>query len=514
MSAISRSIAIVGAGVGGLSAAARLAHAGHRVTVFEKNEVPGGRAGQLVDRGFTWDIGPTILLMREVVEGLFSELGRDPANYLELTQVDPNYRIHFGDGTSAAFTPDLARIRPELDKLEPGSFAKYLDLLRFGRHSYDTSVNEIINRPLDSVFSYLNPKLLRHVLSMKAHRKLYGYLNGFFKDERLLQALSFQTMYLGISPYEAPATFLLLPYTELAMGIWFPKGGMYAVPKAIERLGRELGVTYRYRTPVVRIVQEGNRVTGVRLADGSIESFDIVVANADLPYTYEKLIPEATLPRADKLKYTSSAFMLYLGVDRKYDALQHHNVVFGKKYRDTFKEIFEDKILPTDPSFYVNRPSRTDPTLAPAGCDALYVLVPVPHQTKDIDWAKEGRPFRDRIIGLMEQRLGLKDLAKHIRVEHWMTPDNWQQQFNLQHGAAFGLSHGFDQVGALRPSTRDAKFKNLYFVGASTQPGTGVPLVMISGQIVAQRIARELNQLPDAPANTPTLRSVKLDEAA
>jgi phytoene desaturase len=514
MTTTSRSIAIVGAGVGGLAAAARLAHAGHRVTVFEKNAVPGGRAGQLMDRGYTWDIGPTILLMRDVVEGLFADLGRDPADYLQLTQVDPNYRIHFGDGTSAAFTPDLARIRPELDRLEPGSFKRYLDLLRFGRHSYDTSVNEIINRPLDSVFNYLNPSLLKHVLSMKAHRRLYSYLSGFFKDERLLQALSFQTMYLGISPYEAPATFLLLPYTELAMGIWFPKGGMYAVPKAIERLGRELGVTYRYKAPVDRILQEGKQVTGVRLADGTIENFDIVVANADLPYTYQKLIPEATLPRKESLKYTSSAFMLYLGVDRKYEMLEHHNVVFGKKYRDTFKEIFDDKKLPSDPSFYVNRPSKTDPTLAPPGGDALYVLVPVPHQTKDIDWAKEGQPFRDRIVALIEQRLGVTDLNKHIRVEHWMTPDGWQQQFNLQHGAAFGLSHGFSQVGALRPSTRDAKFKNLYFVGASTQPGTGVPLVMISGQIVAERIARELGELPDSGTGTPKLRAVKMGEAA
>lgn len=490
-----RRIGIVGAGVGGLSAAIRLAHAGHDVTVFEKNDRPGGRADVIKDRGYTFDVGPTIMLMRDVLESVFTDAGRRAGDYVEFLQCSPNYRVHFHDATSVEFTPNLPRMREELERIEPGAFQQYLRFLEFGRENYDTSVNELINRPLDGLGAYLDPSLLAAVVRVKAYRKLYPYLRNFFKDERLLKALSFQTMYLGISPYDAPATFTLLPYTELAMGIWYPKGGVHQLPKAMERLAKELGVTFRYGANVERIVPGDGAVSGVRVG-GKDEAFDVVIANADLPYTYETLIPEAKFTRAKKLKYTSSAFMLYLGVDRKYEELEHHNVVFGEKYRETFDEIFEQRVIPADPAFYVNRPSKTDPTLAPAGGDAIYVLVPVPHQTENIDWKVEGPKLRERTLDLMEQKLGLKDLRQHIVVEHRIDPDDWARRYNLAKGAAFGLSHDFGQVGALRPSTRDETFKNLYFVGASTQPGTGVPLVMMSAQIVSDRLHRELGELP------------------
>lgn len=486
-------IAIVGAGIGGLTSAARLAHAGHQVTVYEKNAGPGGRCGVVREDGFQWDLGPTLLLMRDVVEAPFRELGRDPADYLTLTRCDPNYDIHFGDGTHVAFSTDLARMRDQLEAIEPGSFAKYLAFLEFGRHAYDTSLAHVVTRPLDGLLSYLNPKLLRHVFSMGAHRTLHGFLRRWFKDERLLQATSFQTMYLGLSPYEAPATYALLPYTELAMGIWFPKGGLHEVARALERLGREVGVRFRYETPVERIVVERGKVTGIRTQAG-LEPFDLVVANADLPYVCEKLVPEASFKKGKSMRYTSSAYMLYLGVDRKFDQLGHHTVVFGQRYRETFQEIFHDLKVPQSPSFYVCRASGTDPDLAPAGCDALYVLIPVPHNADGLDWAVEGPKLRDRIIDEMEKRLGLEGLRGSIRVEKHFSPNDWQSQLNLVHGAAFGLSHGFSQVGALRPSTRDARIRNLYFTGASTQPGTGVPLVMLSAKIVAERIAREWGQ--------------------
>ena len=486
-------IAVVGAGVGGLTSAARLAHAGHQVTVFEKNEGPGGRCGVVRQDGFQWDLGPTLLLMRDVVEAPFRELGRDPADYLSLTRCDPNYDIHFGDGSSVAFSTDLAAMREQLEALEPGSFRHYLEFLEFGRHAYDTSLAHIVSRPLDGVWRYFDPRLLRHVFSMGAHRTLHGFLRGWFKDDRLLQATSFQTMYLGLSPYEAPATYALLPYTELAMGIWFPKGGLHAVPKALERLALEEGTRFRYQTPVERIVVENGRATGIRTQEG-VEPFDLVIANADLPYVYDTLVPEASFKPRKPLRYTSSAYMLYLGVDRKYEQLGHHTVVFGRRYRETFQEIFHDKTIPESPSFYVCRASGTDPSLAPEGCDSIYVLVPVPHKTEGIDWEVEGPKLRERILSEMETRLGLTGLRQHIRVEKRWSPDDWHSHLNLAQGAAFGISHDFWQVGALRPSTRDRKIPNLYFAGASTQPGTGVPLVMLSAKIVAERIAKEWGQ--------------------
>lgn len=498
-----RSIAIVGAGVGGLSAAARLAHAGHQVTVFEKNAEPGGRCGLLQDRGFTWDLGPTLLLMPEVVRETFQATGRDPDQYLSLIQCDPNYRIHFADGTDVTFSTNLSRMRNELERIEPGAFERYLRFLSFGRYAYDTSVERIVSRPLDSTASYLNPSLLTRLFALKAHRKLYNYLRGNFRDERLLRAMSFQTMYLGISPFESLATFALLPYTELAMGVWYPRGGLYQVPRALERLGRELGVSFRYRTSVQRIATGAGRVEGIVLENGSVERFDVVVANADLPYVYDKLIPEAAPRGKGKQRFTSSAFMLYLGLDRRYEHVEHHNVVFGAKYRETFQEIFHDHVIPEDPSFYVNRPTRTDPGMAPTDCDALYVLTPVPHQTPNVSWNEAAPRLRDRVLTLLEQRLGMEDVARHVRVCHMLTPDGWAERFNLMHGAAFGLSHHFAQVGALRPSTRDRKFRNLYFVGASTQPGTGLPLVMLSARIVSERIARELRELPAGSRASP-----------
>jgi phytoene desaturase len=505
-----RSVAVIGAGVGGLTVAARLALAGHRVTVFEKNAGPGGRCGVVRDGGFTWDLGPTILLMRDVIEGVFRDAGRDPADYLTLTRCDPNYRIHYADGTSITFSPALGEMRDELERVEPGSFGKFLKFLENSRGHYDTSVAALVGRPLDGVANYLRPSILKAVLSVRAYRKLSPWLAGFFADPRLQMALSFQTMYLGLSPYEAPATYSLLPYTELAMGIWYPRGGLYAVPLAIEKLGRELGVTYRYDAPIERIVTGEGRAKGVRLAGGREEAFDVVVANADLPYAYDSLVPEARPKRADSFRYTSSAFMLYLGVEGACDHLEHHNVVFGSRYRETFQEIFHDRVIPREPAVYVNRPTATDPSLAPVGADALYVLVPVPHQTEHVDWESAAPRLREQVLDLMETRLSLPGLRGRIRIEHQVTPDDWASRFNLAKGAAFGLAHDFRQVGALRPSTRDETFRNLYFVGASTQPGTGVPLVMLSAKIVAERIARELPELPSgAPLPAPAaLRDV------
>lgn len=500
-------IAIVGAGVGGLTSAARLAHAGHKITLFEKNSGPGGRCGVVKEDGFQWDLGPTLLLMRDVVEAPFRELGRNPADYLTLTRCDPNYDIHFGDGSHVAFSTNLASMRDQLEAMEPGSFKKYLAFLEFGRNAYDTSVAHIVNRPLDGITSYLNPKILRHVFSMGAHRTLFSYLRRWFKDDRLLQATSFQTMYLGLSPYEAPATFALLPYTELAMGIWFPKGGMHEVARALERLGREEGVDFRYDTPVERIVVENGKATGIRTAKGD-EAFDLIVANADLPYVCDTLVPESSFKKSKKMRYTSSAYMLYLGVDRKFDQLGHHTVVFGNRYKETFQEIFHDMKVPESPSFYVCRASGTDPDLAPAGCDSLYVLIPVPHNADGLDWAVEGPKLRDKIIGQMETRLGLTGLRESIRVEKHYSPNDWESSLNLVNGAAFGFSHGFMQVGALRPSTRDANIPNLYYTGASTQPGTGVPLVMLSAQIVTDRIAKEWGVVDRKAAVPAALRAV------
>ncbi|WP_426756971.1 phytoene desaturase family protein [Myxococcus sp. Y35] len=484
-----RRVVVVGAGVGGLAAAARLAHQGFDVQLFEKTDGPGGRCNRLKVDGFTWDLGPTIVLMPEVFEETFRALGRRIEDYLTLLKCDPNYRVHFRDGSDITFTSELCAMGRELERVEPGSYARYLAFLAQGRVQYRTSLDHLVGRNYAGLRDYFSPRVLARIFQVRAHRRMYGDVSRFFQDERLRAAMTFQTMYLGVSPFASPAVYGLLPFTELGVGIWFPKGGLYAIPLALERLAREEGVRIHYRAPVERILTDAGRTRGVRLEGGEVVEADAVLCNADLPYAYEKLLdPNATtLKRKEKLRYTSSGYMLYLGLKRRYPALQHHNVVFGRDYKGSFDDIFERFRVPEDLSFYVNAPTRTDASLAPEGKDALYVLVPVPHQHPDLDWKVEGPKVRAKFFARMAE-LGFPSLEADIEVERVFTPDDWAGTFNLARGSAFGLSQNFMQIGPFRPSNQDARVKNLFFVGASTQPGTGLPTVLISARLVTERL--------------------------
>jgi phytoene desaturase len=482
-------ITVIGAGIGGLAAAARLAHQGFQVDVYERAEGPGGRCGRLEVNGFQFDTGPTLLLMPEVVEETFAAVGRKLSDYLELARCDPNYRIHFRDGSSVTFSTNLVDMQRELERIEKGSFRRYLEFLRVGQEQYQTSVEKFVGRNFDSVLDFLTPSNLRSVFRIKAHRMMYPEVARYFSDDRLRAALTFQTMYLGISPWKSPAVYGLLPYTELAVGIYFPKGGLYAVPQALERLGRELGVRFHYRAPVKRVIAAAGRATGVELADGRVIESDAVLCNADLPWAYEHLLQDtgAVLPKAEKLRYTSSAYMMYLGTTKRYPALDHHTVVFGGDYRGSFDDIFENFRVPEDPSFYVNAPAHSDPSMAPPGKDSIYILVPVPHRHPNVDWRVEGPKVRAKIFRRLAE-LGLEDLEQNLEVERTFTPDDYLQELNLAKGSAFGLSHDFFQVGPFRPANQDPNVAGLFFVGASTQPGTGVPMVLLSARLVAERV--------------------------
>ncbi|WP_338870803.1 phytoene desaturase family protein [Myxococcus stipitatus] len=506
-----RRVVVVGAGVGGLAAAARLARQGFEVQVVEKTGAPGGRCGRLRVDGFTWDLGPTIVLMPEVFEETFRALGRRIEDYLTLLKCEPNYRLHFRDGSDVTFTSELCAMGRELERVEPGSYARYLAFLAQGRVQYRTSLDHLVGRNYAGITDYLSPRVLARIFQVRAHRRMYSDVSRYFRDDRLRAAMTFQTMYLGVSPFESPAVYGLLPFTELGVGIWFPKGGLYAIPQALERLALEEGVRVHYGTPVERILTEGGRATGVRLQGGEVMEADAVLCNADLPYAYEKLLdPEATtLKRRESLRYTSSGYMLYLGLRRKYPELLHHNVVFGRDYRGSFDDIFQRFRVPEDPSFYLNLPTRTDASMAPAGKDSLYVLVPVPHQHPSLDWKVEGPKVRAKVFARLAE-LGFPKLESDIEVERVFTPDDWAGTFNLARGSAFGLAQNFLQIGPFRPSNQDARVKNLFFVGASTQPGTGLPTVLISARLVTERLtdwARERGVQLVSRERAPTARS-------
>lgn len=489
-------VIVIGAGIGGIASAARLARQGYQVTVIEKQSLPGGRASILEKDGFRFDTGPTLFLMPEIFAETYGALGERMGDHLDLVRLDPTYRVHFHDQSSLDLSSNLNSMRTQLERIEPGSFEAFLRFMAEASRHYNLSLNHFVGRNFYSLLDYFSPSNLPLLFQLKALVKHASNTARYFQDPRLQAAFSFQNMYLGLSPYDAPATFSLLQYTELADGVWYPQGGMYKVIESLTAIAEGLGVRFLYGTQVSRIDIQGKQAVGVTLSDGSHLKGDIIVANADLPYVYSELLPEdGSKARQARKKYTSSTLMFYWGVKGdKSQALLHHNVFLADhRYRQSFDSIFRDHSLPEEPSFYVNASSRTDPSAAPADGDSLMVLVPVGHidEENPQDWKDlEGRARQTVIQKLTD--LGVKDLENRIVFEAKWGPPYYRNTLNLEKGAAFGLSHNFTQVGYLRPHNRHPRYRNLYFAGASTHPGTGLPIVLLSAKLTVERILKEM----------------------
>jgi phytoene desaturase len=486
---------VIGAGLGGIAAAARLARAGFNVKVLEKQEAPGGRCSQLIRDGHRFDTGATLFLMPEVFAETYTALGERMEDHLDLHRIDPTYRIRFEDDTQLSLTSNLNAMQEQLEAIEPGSFGGMLRYLVEGHESYHLCLQRFVGRNFYNLPQYFSLQNLPLLFKLKALVKHYDNIGHYFQDPHLKVAFTFQNMYLGLSPFDAPATYSLVQYTELADGVWFPVGGIYRVIENLASIAEAQGVRFVYNTPVKQIEVDGNHATVVVLQDGSHMSADVIVANADLPYVYSHLLPDkAEADHLERLKYTCSAIMFYWGVDTVYPQLGTHNVFLADDYRTSFDRIFNDHLLPDEPSFYVHAPARTDPSSAPAGQDTLMVLVPAGHLDAGIaqDWDALQARARSAVIRRLAASVGIVDLEQHLKFEMSYTPRDWLSMYNLAKGAAFGLSHNFMQVGYLRPHNRHQRYGNLYFVGSSTHPGTGLPMVLLSARLTTERILKEI----------------------
>ena len=416
---------------------------------------------------------------------------------------EPNYNLWFSDGESFELSTDVSRMKEEVEKWEgKDGFERYLGFLQEAHRHYELSVTHVLKKNFTSLFSMARPSFLRHLLTLHPFESIYSRASKYFYTERLRRVFTFGSMYMGMSPFDAPGTYSLLQYTELAEGIWYPKGGFHRVIDALVRVGERYGVTYRLSTPVasIQLSPNGRRATGITLPSRESISADVVIVNADLVYAYNNLLPPSS--RAISLQKRSascSSISFYWAMNRQIPELTTHNIFLADHYRESFDDIFKKQLIPSQPSFYVNVPSRIDATAAPKGTDAIVVLVPVGHLLDEKegsgikldskqDWGAMVTKARDTVFSTIEARTGARDLQGALVKEIVNTPQSWKEVFNLDKGAILGLSHSFFNVLSFRPSTKHASIDRLHFVGASTHPGTGVPICLAGSKVTSEQV--------------------------
>jgi phytoene desaturase len=477
---------VIGSGFGGLAAAVRLRAKGYPVVVLEANGQPGGRASVFRRGGYSFDAGPTVITAPYLFDELFTALGRDPKDYYELMPVDPFYRILYHDGSQFDYVGDEARILDQIEKMSPRDVDGYRRLATHCKRIFDIGYLQLADRPFDTVYDMI--RVIPDMMKLQNHRTVYSMVSRFIHDERLRQAFSFQPLLVGGNPFQTTSIYMLIHWLEREWGVWFPKGGTTSLVSALVRVLNETGVEVRLNAPVAEIEVVNGAATGVRLESGERIDASMVVSNADPSMTYSKMIPASARSRytdraIQRKKQSMSLVVGYFGTTKPYPDIAHHTIVLGPRYEGLLDDIFNRKVLADDFSLYLHAPTRSDPTLAPAGHEAFYVLSPVPNQRSGLNWAEIGQRYYDGILDHLEKRM-LPGLKAHMDVNFHVDPRYFETQLRSYDGAAFGPEPILTQSAWFRYHNRSEDVRGLYFVGAGTHPGAGVPGVLCSAKVL------------------------------
>ncbi len=496
-------VVIVGAGPGGLASAMLLAKGGLDVTVIEKRGTVGGRTSTMEQDGFKFDVGPTFFLYPQVLREIFSACGYSLEKEVPMCRLDPQYRLVFGGGGRVDATSDVERMKQQIAAISPADAARLEDYFRDNREKLQRFM-PILQTHFESWRDLMRPEILRMLPLVRPWRSLDSDLRKYFKDDRIRLGFSFQSKYLGMSPFSCPSLFSILSFLEYEHGVFHPVGGCGAVTQAMARIAEGMGVKILRNTAVEEMLFEGRTVVGVRIKSETREETikaDAVVVNADFAQAMQRLVPNRlrrrwTNERIESKKFSCSTFMMYLGIDGRYDEVKHHTIYLSKNYEQNLHDIEQGhRLTMDDPSFYVQNAGVTDDTLAPEGMSTLYVLLPVTHESGNVDWTKQEESFRAVALRQLE-KIGITDVERRIRVERRLTPVGWNSEFHLHLGATFSMAHSLRQMLHLRPHNRFEDLDGVYLVGGGTHPGSGLPVIFESARITSRLLLEDMELEP------------------
>lgn len=496
---------VIGAGFGGLAAAVRLRALGYQVTVVDALDQPGGRARAFRRDGYVFDAGPTVITAPYLLDELFSLVGRERREAFELLPVDPFYRVRFQHGDHFDYVGDEERLLAQIEELSPRDVDGYRRFAAHAERIFDVGYTKLASAPFDRLNEML--RVVPSMIRLESFRSVYGLAAKYFESEDLRQVFSFQPLLVGGNPFTTTSIYALIHWLERKWGVWFAQGGTTAIVAALVKLLEELDVEVRTRSLVTRIVQDNGKVSGVELESGERLSADVVVADGD-PAMIHRLLdaPGREANKSARMSASMSLFVAYFGTNKRYDDVKHHTIVLGPRYRGLLEDIFKNKVLARDFSLYLHRPTATDPSLAPAGHDAWYVLSPVPNLESGVDWAAAAAPYREAIFQALEQSM-LPDLRAHLTTSFSIDPRHFFNDYRTAAGAAFGPEPVLTQSAWFRNHNTSRDVPGLYFVGAGTHPGAGVPGVLCSAKVMERVVPRPAEPLALPARRAPLARA-------